>query len=134
MSAQPVQSSGGVVLANKLSKQLSKKLTNKSIPARSRNLVATEHFSLGWRIDESRPSTDIHTAVSKKLLPRAVDRNRVKRLMRAASSDLQLPSMRLLFRLTVKPITPFSKSDRQCKRLLREEMDRTVALLLRRLS
>ncbi len=97
-------------------------------------MVATEHFSLGWRKVESILTTVVHTAVSKKLLPRAVDRNRVKRLMREASDDLQLPSIQLLFRLTGKPIVPFSKPDRQCKRLLRVEMDCAVVLLLRRLS
>ena len=96
--------------------------------------MATEHFSLGWRKIEAIQTTVVHTAVSKKLLPRAVDRNRVKRLMREATGDLELPSVQLLFRLTGKPMIAFGKPDRQCKRLLRSEMEQAVALLLRRLS
>jgi RNase P protein component len=79
-------------------------------------------------------SVVLHTAVSKKLLPRAVDRNRVKRLMREASRDVPLPSIRVLVRLTCKPVRAFSMADRQCKRLLREELDLGLRLLIRRLS
>lgn len=96
--------------------------------------MATEHFSLSWRNLNAGLPAVLHTAVSKKLLPRAVDRNRVKRLMREASSAMKLPSIQLLFRLIKQPVPAFGKPDKQCKRLLREEMDRGLNVLLRRLS
>jgi RNase P protein component len=96
--------------------------------------VATEHFSLSWRNLSAGLPGVLHTAVSKKLLPRAVDRNRVKRLMREASRAMQLPSVQLLFRLIKQPTLAFGKPDRQCKRLLREELDRGLIVLLRRFS
>lgn len=76
----------------------------------------------------------VHMAVSKKFLPRAVDRNRVRRLIREAARLRELPGTLVLVRLMRKPTAAFAQPDSACKRLVRAELDDGFARLVQRLA
>lgn len=96
--------------------------------------MATEHFSLNWRKVEPVGALVVHMAVSKKFLPRAVDRNRVRRVIREAARTIDANALLIFVRLTRKPVALFKLPDGACKRLLRAELDAGFAQLARRLG
>lgn len=94
---------------------------------RPRNGETSEHFLITWRRPASGAHAVVHMAISKKLLPRAVDRNQVRRLIREAVRHAQLSPAQLMVRLTSKPRALIEVTRQRSNRMMRAELD---ALLL----
>ena len=103
-----------------------------------RPALTSDHFSLTWRrCDPSRAVVAIHRAprlmmaVAKKLMPRAIDRNTVRRIARESWRAVagRHPDLDLFVRLQAKPLAWAALPDGQRKRACRLELDGLLARL-----
>lgn len=103
-----------------------------------RPALTSDHFSLTWRRgDPSRAVVAIHRAprlmmaVAKKLMPRAIDRNTVRRIARESWRAVagRHPDLDLFVRLQAKPLAWSALPDGQRKRACRLELDGLLARL-----
>lgn len=101
---------------------------------RPKNGATSEHFLITWRRPASETQAGLHMAISKKLLPRAVDRNRVRRLIREAVRHVHPLPVLLMVRLMSKPRELIEVTRQRSNRMLRAELDTVLLEVRDRLS
>lgn len=104
------------------------------VPAllRARPVIGGEHFDLRWKMLGSSPGV-LLMAVPRRVLPRAVDRNAVRRVAREAwrAASLGAAPVVAMLRMTRRPVV---RGARHRKAMVRAELDAAFEALGRRIA
>ena len=99
---------------------------------RARPAIGSEHFDLRWKMLGRSPGV-LLMAVPRRVLPRAVDRNAVRRVAREAwrAASLGATPVVAMLRMTRRPVV---RGARHRKALVRAELDAAFGTLGQRVA